>query len=48
MYKNDTETKTNANEGDHNISSLLTNVNEIMHAFPPMPVLVLLLVCMNR
>ena len=39
MYKSDTETKTNANEGDHNISSLLTNVNEIMHAYPPMSVL---------
>ena len=38
-YKSDTETKTNANEGDHNISSLLTNVNEIMHAYPPMSVL---------
>ena len=38
-YKSDTETKTSANEGDHNISSLLTNVNEIMHAYPPMSVL---------
>ena len=41
MYKSDTETKTNGdnNEGDHNISTLLPNVNEIMHAYPPMSVL---------
>ena len=40
MYKSDTETKTNGddNEGDHNITTLLTNVNEIMHAYPPIPV----------